>query len=203
MRLINTFALIALISLSSPVAGQSFSDGLDALRSGDYDTGAEIMEKFANQGNPSAQHNMSVLYYQGNGVPKNLSMSAGWARLAAEQGYASSQVLLGIKYEDGNGLIQNYSKARKWYRLAAEQGNPKGQAYLAGMYFLGIGVSRNPALAYTLSSLAAAQGDDYASDLRDKALKQLSTQQTAEAQRLASQWQSGDPLPEPRDFTAR
>ena len=62
------------------------------------------------------------------------------------------------------------------------------------MYHLGQGVSRNPVMAYVMSSLAAAQGNEKARKNRNTILEQLSPNQIAEGQRIASEWRVGTPL---------
>ena len=203
MRLITTFALVALIGLSLPVMGQSLSDFDDAIAASDYDAAFEIAEALAKQGNASAQHNLGVMYSRGDGVAQNISKAAKWHQLAAEQGVIESQVYLGIMYDEGTGVVQNYSKAEEWYSLASERGDPHAQSLLGWMYELGNGVEKNLTIAYVLYSLSASQGHEDARKNRDRVLERLSSGEIAEAQRVASEWEVGTPLPKPRDINTR
>ena len=76
----------------------------------------------AEQGNASAQYNLGVMYFNGQGGPQNDETAVKWWRLAAKQGYDSAQLFLGFMYESGRGVPQNDKTAVKWFRLAAEQG---------------------------------------------------------------------------------
>lgn len=75
------------------------------------------------------------------------------------------------------------------------KGHATAQFNFSEMYYEGWGVSRNPVLAYSLENLAAAQGNESARKNRDLSLKELSSEQISEGQRLASEWQVGTPLP--------
>ncbi|MBR2209565.1 MAG: sel1 repeat family protein, partial [Synergistaceae bacterium] len=63
--------------------------------------------KAAKQGIPEAQHNIALMYYDGEGVPKNKSEALKWWRRAAEQGVAEAQYNLGFLYGTGEGVKQN------------------------------------------------------------------------------------------------
>jgi hypothetical protein len=54
-------------------------------------------------------------------------------------------------------------------------------------------------LAYVLTNLAGALGSKSARDNRDMIAKDLSREQIAEGQRLASEWRVGTPLPHSKD----
>jgi TPR repeat protein len=123
-----------------------------------------------------------------------------WFRKAAEQGMASAQLNIGNMYNNGEGVPQSYSKAVRWYRKAAEQGAAKAQFNLGNMYDTGEGVSRNPVMAYVVNNLAAAQGHESARNNRDIIANDLSREQIAEGQRMASEWRVGAPLPYLKDF---
>ena len=86
-------------------------------------------------GDASAQFNIGVMYYEGQGVQQDYNQAAGWYGKAAEQGDAKAQTNLGMMYEKGQGVPQGYSQAVAWYRKAAEQGS------LVAQYNLGVIVS--------------------------------------------------------------
>ena len=80
----------------------------------------------ADQGDASAQHNLAVMYDNGQGVTQDYAQAVKWYRLAADQGYASAQSNLGVMYSNGQGVPQDYVQAHKWYNLAAAQGDADG-----------------------------------------------------------------------------
>lgn len=110
-----------------------------------------------------------------------------WLALA-EQGNAHSQLGLGDMYVKGLGVSANFVEAAKWYRRAAEQWNPGGMAALAGAYYQGKGVPRNYVLAHMWANLAASRGHAKARIARDAIVRLMTTEQIAEAQRLAREW---------------
>ena len=52
----------------------------------------------AEQGNAAAQHNLGVMYENGEGVRQDDAEAVRWYRQAAEQGLAQAQTNLGLMY---------------------------------------------------------------------------------------------------------
>ena len=96
---------------------------------------------------------------------------------------------MGILYGHGEGVPQDYAEAVKWYRKAAEQGDATAQFNLGTDYAKGQGVPQDYVLAHMWLNLAAAQGTEGAVKNRDIVAKKMTTDQLAEAQRLARDWQ--------------
>jgi TPR repeat protein len=112
----------------------------------------------AEQGNADAQANLAIMYYLGNGIPKDEAEAARWFRRAAEQGLALAQANLGIMYQQGKGVAKDDAEAARWLRKAAEQGNADAQARLGFMYLDGEGVPKDEAEAARWIRKAAEQG---------------------------------------------
>ena len=166
-----------------------------------YQEAAAWYRRAAEQGDAGAQYTLGIMYANGEGVPQNDQEAAAWFRRAAQQGDTRAQFNLGIMYANGRGVAQNYREAAAWYRRAAEQGDADAQVNLGAMYSIGQGVSPNPVIAYVLETLATAQGHEMARHSRDLTLRELSSNQVNEGQRLASEWRVGTPLPTSRDVT--
>ena len=81
----------------------------------------------AEQGDPSAQHNLGYMHANGEGVPENDIEAVKWYRLAAEQGHAEAQNNLGTMYQYGEGVPKDYVQAYAWMSIAATQGNANAQ----------------------------------------------------------------------------
>ena len=77
-----------------------------------------MLKKSAEQGNPSAQYNLGVMYYTGQGTSKNYVEAFKWYKKSAQNGFAPAQKQLGVFYEDGKGITRNYIEAHKWYNIA-------------------------------------------------------------------------------------
>jgi TPR repeat protein len=112
----------------------------------------------------------------------------------AEHGDARAQFSLGGMYYNGQGVQQDYAEAAKWTRKAAEQGYTPAQADLGVLYWNGQGVQQDVVLAYMWLSLAAAHEPDAVRE-RDLAASQMTTDEIAEAQRLARDWKPTTPSP--------
>ena len=105
------------------------------------------MQRLANQGDATAQHNLGVMYTKGSGVRQDYAKAAQWYEKAANQGMPDAQAILGVKYYEGKGVRQDYAKAAQWYEKAANQGFAFAQSNLGTMYYEGKGVRQNMATA--------------------------------------------------------
>ena len=150
------------------------------------------MKALADQGIAYAQNNLGFMYDNGEGVPENDAEAVKWFRKAAEQGNAAAQFNLGIMLEKGEGVPENDAEAFKWYKKAAEQGDASAQSKLGFMYGTGKGVPENSIRAYVWFSMAKTQGDTGAASNIDILKPQMTPQQIADGQALASKCYESD-----------
>ena len=75
--------------------------------------------KSAEMGYASAQLNLGVLYFAGQGLPKNAAEAAKWTRLAAQQGNGHAQFNLATLYLQGQGVPRSLPRAFVWFSAAA------------------------------------------------------------------------------------
>ena len=80
----------------------------------------------AEQGNTAAQHNLGVMYENGEGVRQDDAEAVRWYRQAAAQGLAQAQYNLGVEYETGRGVRQDLALAQEWYGKACQNGDQDG-----------------------------------------------------------------------------
>ena len=146
----------------------------------------------ANQGAAYAQSNLGVMYATGEGVPENDAEAVKWYRKAADQGYAIAQFNLALMYDNGEGVPENDAEAVKWYRKAADQGLADAQSSLGYMYATGEGVPENNIRAYVWLSMAKTQGDISAAKNIDILKPQMTKQQIADGQALATKCYESD-----------
>ena len=111
----------------------------------------------ADQGDPWAQNDMGVCYFEGRGVKKDAAEAVKWFRLAADQKLESAQGALGDAYANGQGVKADHAEAVKWYRLAAEQNDAGAQSNLGVHYLAGQGVAKDEAEAVKWFRKAAEQ----------------------------------------------
>ena len=134
--------------------------GYAAYRRGDYQTALRILRPLAENGDARAQFNVGVMYSEGQGVPQDHAEAGKWYRLSAEQGYAQAQYNLGLWYARAEGTSQDDVRAHMWFNLAA---------------------TRFPH-SDILSRSAAIKN-------RDTVAGRMTSDQIAQAQRLAREWQ--------------
>ena len=109
-------------------------------------------------------------------------------REQAERGDADSQFWLGFRYAAGRGVPRDDEEAVRWLRAAAEQGEVDSQILLGGMYKDGKGVPQDYVRAHMWYDLAASAGEESAPERRDEIAEEMTSEQIAEAQRLAREW---------------
>ena len=143
----------------------------------------------ADQGHTGAQYDLGFSYMMGElGLPHDYAEAVRWFRLAADQEDLSAQYYVGLLYEKGRGVAQNDAEAARWFRKAADRGVAPAQYRLGVMYNEGKGVPQDYVQAHMWFNLAAAGGEPEASRGRRKVAKQMTSEDIAEAQRLARNW---------------
>ena len=111
----------------------------------------------------------------------------------AEQGNASAQFSLALLYLMGEAMPLDYKEAFRWYRASAVQGNSSAQGSLGAMYRKGLGLPQDYIQAFMWYDLAVAKSElDQERRVwarnRDSLAKKMTSEQIAEAQRLAREW---------------
>ncbi len=199
-KLIRLLVASILAAVPGAAAPASFEDARAAYERADYAAAAQTFRLLAAQGYAGAQHNLGLMYHNGQGVPQDYTQAVKWYRLAAEQGHPLAQYGLGLMYANGQGVPQDYTQAIKWFRLAAEQGYASAQYHLGLMYATGEGVPQDYVEAHKWLNLAAARFSASEKEDRQKAVNNrdvvagiMTPAQVAEAQRLAREWK---PTPE-------
>src|SRR5438309_1536062 len=84
-------ALILMLCMAVPAAAGPLEDAAAADEKGDYATAQRLLRPLADQGNASAQYNLGIMHYTGQGIPQNAAEAAKWFRKAAEQGDEAAQ----------------------------------------------------------------------------------------------------------------
>ena len=142
------------------------------------------------RGDAVAQFKVGLIYYFGQGVPRDYLESLNWFKKAARQGHALAQYNAGYMHEKGEGTPQDYAEAAKYYRHAAERGNLLAQYNLGYMYEKGQGVLPDEVQALMWYNLAAIQGETKAKAARDRITVWMSPDHVAEAQRRAREFKT-------------
>jgi TPR repeat protein len=152
------------------------------------------LRKAAEQGLAQAQLDLGLCYLYGEGIDRNTVEAVHWIQKAAEQNLASAQYELGKCYFEGHGVTKDIEDGLAWTKKAAEQGFVLAEERLARSYLTGEGIGKDYVQAYKWYDLAAAQGTDMEDDVRvslAKVATLMTTEQIAEAQRLAHEFKPG------------
>jgi hypothetical protein len=87
------------------------------------------------------------MYFNGMGVPLDVTEAVKWLRKSAEAGHPLAQYRLGDTYDHGvsnpPGVPRDNAEAVKWFRKAAEQGLSTAQYILGCHYSNGIGIAKD------------------------------------------------------------
>lgn len=82
-----------------------------------------VYEAAAEKGDPSAQSEVAVMYFIGQGVIKDIPTGIKWLEKSANQGDATAQHYLGLMYNRGYGVRQSKMEAKKWFGKACDNGS--------------------------------------------------------------------------------
>jgi TPR repeat protein len=143
----------------------------------------------AEAGHGPALGALAMAYASGSGVDKDMAEAVRWARLGAQKNDMHSQSVLGRAYLIGaGGLPRNVREFVNWTRRAALQGERAAQAILGRAYSEGLGVPQDYVQAHMWLNLAAARGSGGAGKQREELAGKMTSEQIAEAQKLARAW---------------
>jgi TPR repeat protein len=112
---------LASLLLLFALSGQPVEFNPDTL-SGCEMSPMERQRQDAERGDPEAQFQLGIAYFQGETIKKDDDCCATWIRKAALAGHPYAQGFLGALYADGVGVPRNDSEAYVWYAVAAANG---------------------------------------------------------------------------------
>lgn len=159
-RLLPPLLLVLALAACGPAA-DPLQAGLDAYAAGDHAAALETLRPLANQGNPAALYQLSVMHARGEGVAANPTEAEDWLRRAAEAGHAQAQyqwalVLRARAIEESTNDDQT---VLLWLRRAADQDNADALLALGAMHGAGVsGLARDEAASRDYIERAAARG---------------------------------------------
>ncbi len=178
--------LVLLLWLALQAPGGAQAEALDAARAayqrGDYDLALQSLRPAAEHGDAAAQFLLGILYYNGQGVERDLAASTRWYLAAARQGHAAAQFNLGNAYRFGRGVAQDLGQALRWWEAAARLGLANASHNLAVHYLQAPRTPAEQALGLAWLRHAAVRGwMDARVALRE----------------LDQPWEAGDAPPDP------
>ena len=114
------FALLLLL-LPLPATADEFSDAVAAYADADYEKAYQLWRPLAESGDAGAMFDLGVLYWEGQGIPRNRPLAIEWWQRAAKNGIAAAQHNLSLAHYLGEEVAQDAHKALSLARLAAQQ----------------------------------------------------------------------------------
>jgi TPR repeat protein len=150
------FAIGGLILFSAAPASADTAAGLAAFKNQDYRRAYQEWKASAEAGQAEAQFDLGLLYAQGRGVRRDLTVAAQWYRKSANQGNAEAQFALGQMYSRGWGVPRDEADAIRWLQMANavdSEGPPTDWAPVEGY-----GVAKDQRQAAYWYGLAAGKG---------------------------------------------
>ena len=133
--------------------------GKDSSASHDYEATFKYFKQAAEFGDPEAQYELGLCYFEGKGVHCDYNEAIKMWKLSAEQGYAIAQYRLGMEIPDE--FLEDDEKVKegmKWLEMAAKQGYAEAQWQLSNFYATDWLPVYDPLLAVEWMKAAAEQG---------------------------------------------
>ncbi len=177
------FTILVCASFS---AAADLASAQRAYQQKDYATALKESTPLADKGNADAQCILGKMYWNGQGVLKDLDQAVKWFKASAAQGNADAQFFLGSFY-----LLphQDITEGAKWLRLSAEQGNQDAQWLLGKAYLQGDrDLQRDPVQAEMWIRLAAKNNLEFYQNTLRAAEGQMTADQIAKGKALAAAW---------------
>jgi TPR repeat protein len=112
------FRVAGVLLLAATPAFADTAAGLAAFKNKDYERAYREWKAAAEAGQAEAQFDLGLLYAQGLGVRRDLTVAANWYLKSAEQGNAEAQFALGQMYSRGWGVPRDMDDAIRWIQMA-------------------------------------------------------------------------------------
>jgi TPR repeat protein len=154
---ILSFLLVVVMSVS--ICTADINSAVELLKGKKYDEAYKELLPIAEKGDSVAQFNLSLMFYNGNGVPKDYKKSFDWCEKSANGGLDVAQERLGMKYLNGYGVQKDPVKAQTYLTKATEQGNTPAMMFLGTSLVHGKGLQQNTGLGLAYLEKAAKLKD--------------------------------------------
>ena len=122
MNISQSLLLITILLCPLPglVSAGELNAAMEAIGSGEYSRGVEMLGPLAQQGDAEAQYLLGRAYAHGQGITADSDIALKWLQMAALQRHYAAANTLGKIYASGLGVKQDTDLAVKWFELAAD-----------------------------------------------------------------------------------
>jgi TPR repeat protein len=135
-----------------------FEQGLAAYKSGNFSLAAELYLRACDRGHHQSCTDLGLMYYNGQGVTKDLNRAADLYKRACDAGGAPACTNLGWMYARGEGVPKDTSRAADLFKRACDAGGGLGCTHLGTMYAKGENGTRDENRAADLYKRACEEG---------------------------------------------
>ena len=160
----------------TPVAAESeaFLEAVSAFENKEYQTAVELFTVLGEQGEPTLQHNLSILYFKGLGSPANYKRALYWAWRASLGGSEPALALVDevreIVTED---LVEIVSEEIVTELTAKAMAGDKNASERLGKTYYNLFVEPDLKMAYIWFLISQAFGNDKVSEFISKIEDQI------------------------------
>ena len=160
----------------TPVAAESeaFLEAVSAFENKEYQTAVELFTVLGEQGEPTSQHNLSILYFKGLGSPTNYKRALYWAWRASLGGSEPALALVDevreIVTED---LVEIVSEEIVTELTAKAMAGDKNASERLGKTYYNLFVEPDLKMAYIWFLISQAFGNDKVSESISKIEDQI------------------------------
>ena len=160
----------------TPVAAESeaFLEAVSAFENKEYQTAVELFTALGEQGEPTSQHNLSILYFKGLGSPANYKRALYWAWRASLGGSEPALALVDevreIVTED---LVEIVSEEIVTELTAKAMAGDKNASERLGKTYYNLFVEPDLKMAYIWFLISQAFGNDKVSESISKIEDQI------------------------------
>jgi len=138
----------------------TLEEALEAIRDGDMDRGAIILQRLGGQGNAESLFHLGELFRLGVGREESDTVALMYYRLSAALGHRRAALTLAnMLFFEGDGSEKTYGEALSLWQDAALDGDLEATYILGMIYWNGdAGVPQDPVRGYGLVWRAAQEG---------------------------------------------
>jgi|GEM_PF-4318269 TPR repeat protein len=118
----------------------------------------QALAKNAEAGDVTAQYELGMAYYRGDGVPGDVTGAASWLHRAALQNHRDARTFLAILCQNGRGTPVDAAGARSLFLESARRSDPRAQTWFASMAIGGEGGPTDRTAGFAWAKRAASLG---------------------------------------------
>ena len=146
-----------------------FVDAIEAVENKDFLTAVELFTVLADQGEPTSQHNLSILYFKGLGSPLNYRKALYWAWRASLAGSEPAMRLVDdVRDIATDELIEAVSEEIVTELTAKAMSGDTGAPEKLGKTYYNLFVEPDLQMAYTWLLISQAFGFETVSEMISK-----------------------------------